>query len=159
MRPGDYLKAIGIALGFITSTQTSSLATTYFPSNIGGPDAGRRDDDHYMMRLRDDHHDRSESINAQAASSASETHLQKKSIEAAMVSSLLDGSRHASDEGDLNSIAVTKGEGNQLDADPGSARVSATPLPAALPLFAGGMGVLGFLARRRKTGVTCSRRG
>jgi hypothetical protein len=120
MRPVDYLKAIGIALGFITSTQTSSLATTYFPSNIGGPDAGRRDDDHYMMRLRDDHHDRSESINAQAASSASETHLQK---------------------------------------NPGSARVSATPLPAALPLFAGGMGVLGFLARRRKTGVTCSRRG
>jgi hypothetical protein len=26
----------------------------------------------------------------------------------------------------------------------------ATPLPAALPLFAGGLGVLGFLARRRK---------
>jgi hypothetical protein len=28
--------------------------------------------------------------------------------------------------------------------------VSATPLPAALPLFAGGLGFVGFLARRRK---------
>jgi hypothetical protein len=28
--------------------------------------------------------------------------------------------------------------------------VSATPLPAALPLFAGGLGVIGLLARRRK---------
>ena len=28
--------------------------------------------------------------------------------------------------------------------------VSATPLPAALPLFAGGLGVMGLLGRRRK---------
>ncbi len=27
--------------------------------------------------------------------------------------------------------------------------VEATPLPAALPLFAGGLGVMGLLARRR----------
>ena len=27
---------------------------------------------------------------------------------------------------------------------------NATPLPAALPLFAGGLGVMGLLARRRK---------
>jgi hypothetical protein len=31
-----------------------------------------------------------------------------------------------------------------------SAAASATPLPAALPLFAGGLGVIGLLARRRK---------
>lgn len=30
---------------------------------------------------------------------------------------------------------------------------AATPLPAALPLFAGGLGVIGFLARRRKQKV------
>lgn len=30
------------------------------------------------------------------------------------------------------------------------ARIASTPLPAALPLFAGGLGVLGFLARRRR---------
>jgi hypothetical protein len=28
--------------------------------------------------------------------------------------------------------------------------VVATPLPAALPLFAGGLGVIGLLARRKK---------
>jgi hypothetical protein len=39
----------------------------------------------------------------------------------------------------------------QLDFSPGITNgVSATPLPAALPLFAGGLGVFGFLARRRK---------
>jgi hypothetical protein len=32
----------------------------------------------------------------------------------------------------------------------GYATPSATPLPAALPLFAGGLGMVGFLARRRK---------
>jgi hypothetical protein len=28
--------------------------------------------------------------------------------------------------------------------------LAATPLPAALPLFAGGLGMVGFLARRKK---------
>jgi hypothetical protein len=28
--------------------------------------------------------------------------------------------------------------------------VSTTPLPAALPLFAGGLGMIGFISRRRK---------
>ena len=28
--------------------------------------------------------------------------------------------------------------------------LSATPLPAALPLFAGGLGLIGFVAKRRK---------
>jgi hypothetical protein len=37
-----------------------------------------------------------------------------------------------------------------LGATFGDAPVSATPIPAALPLFAGGLGMLGFLARRRK---------
>jgi hypothetical protein len=31
--------------------------------------------------------------------------------------------------------------------------VSATPLPAALPLFAGGLGLVGFISRRRKSRV------
>jgi hypothetical protein len=33
---------------------------------------------------------------------------------------------------------------------PGITSATATPLPAALPLFAGGLGVMGLLARRRK---------
>ena len=32
----------------------------------------------------------------------------------------------------------------------GSTDLQGTPLPAALPLFAGGLGVMGLLARRRK---------
>jgi hypothetical protein len=34
--------------------------------------------------------------------------------------------------------------------NPGSWSVSETPLPAVLPLFAGGLGVIGVLARRRR---------
>ena len=33
---------------------------------------------------------------------------------------------------------------------------SLSPLPAALPLFASGLGVMGFLARRRKRKVTAA---
>jgi hypothetical protein len=40
-----------------------------------------------------------------------------------------------------------------LNNDVDSPQVSATPLPAALPLFAGGLGMVGFLARRRKRKV------
>lgn len=32
----------------------------------------------------------------------------------------------------------------------GSTAVTATPLPAALPLFAGGLGMIGLFSRRRK---------
>jgi hypothetical protein len=35
-----------------------------------------------------------------------------------------------------------------------SATPSATPLPAAFPLFAGGVGFVGYLARRRKRGAS-----
>jgi hypothetical protein len=37
-------------------------------------------------------------------------------------------------------------------------QVSPTPLPAALPLFAGGLGLVGFLARRKKRKATPCRR-
>jgi len=37
-----------------------------------------------------------------------------------------------------------------LDSVIGVADVTATPLPAALPLFAGGLGALGLLGWRRK---------
>jgi hypothetical protein len=49
---------------------------------------------------------------------------------------------------------ISNGSGNFDNpgswSGPGIAATSATPLPAALPLFAGGLGVLGLLARRRK---------
>jgi hypothetical protein len=35
-------------------------------------------------------------------------------------------------------------------SDPGTWRITATPVPAALPLFAGGLGIVGALVRRRK---------
>jgi hypothetical protein len=41
----------------------------------------------------------------------------------------------------------------ERDITGGSLDVSATPLPAALPLFAGGLGVIGFIGRRRKRKV------
>jgi hypothetical protein len=49
---------------------------------------------------------------------------------------------------DLNSYASNSGlpAGNYL----GLAAVVVTPLPSALPLFAGGLGVVGLLMRRRK---------
>lgn len=43
-------------------------------------------------------------------------------------------------------VFLTSGLGGTF----GDVPVSATPIPAALPLFAGGLGVLGFVARRRK---------
>jgi hypothetical protein len=157
MRAVDYLKAIGIALGFITAAQSPSVASTYIPSSIGGRDEGLRDNDHYI-RFGDNEHDRELSIAAKG-SSFSENNPRKVSIETAIVGSLLDGSRRLSDQGDHHPAANLLSEGILLDAGPETARVSATPLPAALPLFAGGMGVLGFLVRRRKTNATRPRRG
>ena len=42
------------------------------------------------------------------------------------------------------------GTASDSDSASASASASATPLPAALPLFAGGLGLIGLLARRRK---------
>jgi hypothetical protein len=39
---------------------------------------------------------------------------------------------------------------NGTTGDQAGGALSATPLPAALPLFAGGLGMVGFLARRKK---------
>lgn len=47
----------------------------------------------------------------------------------------------------LYSIILSDGVGNGLP-------LTTTPLPAALPLFAGGLGMVGFLARRRKQKTT-----
>ena len=46
-------------------------------------------------------------------------------------------------------------DGGQFIFSPGITAFdgSATPLPAALPLFAGGLGLMGFLARRKKRNV------
>jgi hypothetical protein len=44
----------------------------------------------------------------------------------------------------------TVDSGELLIAGPSLGNVSATPLPAALPLFASGLGALGLIARRRK---------
>jgi hypothetical protein len=41
---------------------------------------------------------------------------------------------------------------DNLDIEPLNA--SATPLPATLPLFAGGLGFVGYLAKRRKKNAT-----
>jgi hypothetical protein len=62
----------------------------------------------------------------------------------------------------LEGVSIFLGDGNGglvggtidsnhgLDSVIGVADVTATPLPAALPLFAGGLGALGLLGWRRK---------
>ena len=45
------------------------------------------------------------------------------------------------------------GAGCDPVVDAGDFSVSQTPLPGALPLFAGGLGMVGFLARRKKRNV------
>ena len=51
---------------------------------------------------------------------------------------------------DPDTLYFTAGINGQVDGLFGGIQVAATPLPAALPLFAGGLGLMGFLARRRK---------
>jgi uncharacterized protein (TIGR03118 family) len=51
---------------------------------------------------------------------------------------------------DPSTLYFTAGINGQLDGLFGGIQVAATPLPATLPLFAGGLGLLGFIARRRR---------
>lgn len=51
---------------------------------------------------------------------------------------------------DPNALYFTAGINNGLDGLFGEIQVAATPLPAALPLFAAGLGALGLLGWRRK---------
>ncbi len=171
MRLVDYLKAIGIALGFITATQSPGLASTYMPSSIGGPDKDLQDNDRYLIRSGDNDHYlmrsndndrflmRSSDNDHDRRPSFSENNSQKKFVDTAIMSSLLNESLPASDQKDVDPTAGVLSGGFGFDAGPESAGVSATPLPAALPLFAGGMGVLGFLVRRRKNSAKQTRQG
>jgi len=47
-------------------------------------------------------------------------------------------------------VTIAFGSGSFAMWDEASLAVATTPLPAALPLFAGGLGLIGLLARRRK---------
>ena len=70
--------------------------------------------------------------------------LQTASLTAS-VSSLLDTGQYF-----LEVTGTTGTTGTQYSGPFKFEPVATTPLPAALPLFAGGLGVLGFLAKRRK---------
>jgi hypothetical protein len=161
MRPVSYFKAIGIALGFITASHNTSLASTYTPSGPGVGDWGEglRDGGHFAMRRdREDpwmqwRDDDRPSLTTDARSKSNAPNV---SIETQVVTSLLDGTaRHAG----KNDFDPDVNVSSEVRFDPGesAAPVSATPLPAALPIFAGGLGVLGFLARRRKSKAMNSR--
>ena len=52
--------------------------------------------------------------------------------------------------GDILSFAINNNGSFFNDSTALTLEISSTPLPAALPLFAGGLGVIGLLSRRRK---------
>jgi hypothetical protein len=170
-----------MALGFVTATQNPSLASTYAPaeSDKGGWDAGLRNDNHFGMSVRDEHdyrgddHRHSErrrddddygmrwrsidTRNLLSQSSATPNVIEAQLVTSLLDGTTLDGAARAGKDG-VYPAGDVPSEGIRFDAEESTAPVSATPLPAALPLFAGGMGVLGFLTRRRRSSVTRSRR-
>ena len=56
----------------------------------------------------------------------------------------------STDPFDSITISFSDGSGWGVEDVVTATAVSATPLPAALPMFAGGLGMVGFLARRKK---------
>ena len=52
--------------------------------------------------------------------------------------------------GTISDTAVTNALNNGVVTATATTDVSATPLPAALPLFAGGLGFVGYLTGRKK---------
>lgn len=144
MRHLNFLSVMGIALGFISGTQNPVKAGTYVDRSIDRGEASR--DNEHQMRLT------TRAADVHPFSFTSESKVQEPSIERAMATSLLERVGQPSDpDFDHTVLGHPRGR-SQSDADegPSQAHVSATPLPAALPLFAGGLGVLGFFARRRK---------
>jgi hypothetical protein len=61
------------------------------------------------------------------------------------VCGLLNAGFGLCDQGDISNLRPANGELNS-----GSLTPAATPIPATLPLFAGGLGFVGYLARCRK---------
>lgn len=57
---------------------------------------------------------------------------------------------YLSENGQWQDIGVWFGQADRIYAYSDLDAPTATPLPAALPLFAGGLGLIGLLARRRK---------
>jgi hypothetical protein len=140
MRRFAFLKVIGIAFGFISGTHAPGSAST-FHSDSGRASEAWQDDD-YMMRAS------KHSEGAHSPFLTSETSLREVPKDNTMAILLLDLVQDHSDQGVRASSSILS---ERFDADDGpTQQVSATPLPAALPLFAGGLGVLGYLGRRRK---------
>jgi hypothetical protein len=138
MRRLGYLNFVGIALGFMSATQAPGLASTLHPSSEGRGETWRGED--HLMQLP------KHSEGAQTPLFASESMGHVPFKDKSIATLLLDDVQHPSTQNDVHA-----GPSLLSDADDKPAQaVSATPLPAALPLFAGGLGILGFLGRRRK---------
>jgi hypothetical protein len=139
MRPLACLKVVGIALGFISGTHAPGSASTFHPNSEKASEA--RQDNDYLMR----------SIHSEDAHSpflTSGSTLREVPKDNTIATLLLDRVQDHSDQGGRTGASILS---ERFDANDGpTQKVSATPLPAALPLFAGGLGILGYLGRRRK---------